>query len=116
MDKKIDVDELMERVADDKELILELFDIYNTDYVEKRKIIDEVIASNDAEQLRGVAHALKGASGNISAHSLRELYLKLEDLGKSGTTEGAAEILTEIDTDYEAVKADMEIIKQEFSG
>ena len=36
----LDLKEVMERVQDDKELLLELFDIFITDYSEKRKLLE----------------------------------------------------------------------------
>jgi len=79
----LDVNEFMERVQDDKELLLELLDIFLADYMEKRKTLQEAVDGQDFEQIKGVAHSLKGASGNISAKSMCEIFSSLEEMGKN---------------------------------
>ncbi len=92
-----DVKEFLERVQEDKELLVELIGIYLEDYEGKRKILGEAIVANDYEAVRSVAHSLKGSSGNISAKSLRELFWKLEDMGKANNLNGAADLLQNVD-------------------
>ena len=41
----IDLKEVLERVQDDKELLDELFDIYQEDFVQKRQALGEAIAA-----------------------------------------------------------------------
>ena len=112
-DDILDLPELMERVQEDTDLILELFDIYTTDFVAKRKALEEAIKKNQVETLRSVAHSLKGSSGNISAKKLHGLFYKLEDMGKKGAVTGAQDILKEVDTQYEALKVRMGEIQKE---
>ena len=98
MDENLfDVKEFLERVQDDKELLVELIGIYLEDYEGKRKTLGEAIADNHCEVVRNVAHSLKGSSGNISAKSLHVLFWKLEDMGKSNNLDGAKDILQQID-------------------
>ena len=96
----IDLPEFLERVQDDKEFLLELLDIYLKDYEKKRKALNEVIAKKDYEELRGIAHSLKGASGNISAKPIRAIFLKLEEMGKNGDATGAQQVLDDLDKSF----------------
>jgi histidine phosphotransfer protein HptB len=100
----IDLNDVLERVQDDKELLSELFDIYQEDFVIKRKILGDAIAAKDITKIKEVAHSMKGASGNISAKSLHAACLKLESLAKVGKTDGMLEVVSEIDGYFEEIK------------
>jgi len=101
----IDLKDVLERVQDDKELLNELFDIYQEDFVAKRKALGEAIASNNIPKIKEIAHSMKGSSGNISAKPLHAACLKLESLAKEGKTDGMQEVAVAIDGYFEQVKA-----------
>ena len=54
---------------------------------------------------------MKGASGNISAKTMREIFLKMEEAGKAGNLSGAQGLLGQLDTTYKALKARIEELK-----
>ncbi len=101
----IDLADVLERVQDDKELLAELFDIYQDDFIIKRKALGEAIAAKDMVKIKEVAHSMKGSSGNISAKPLHAACLQLEMLAKEGKTDGMAEMLPTIDGYFEEIKA-----------
>lgn len=103
-DEIIDLKDALERVQDDKELLAELFDIYQEDFVAKRAALGVAISAGDIPKIKEVAHSMKGSSGNISAKSLYAACLKLEMLAKEGKTDGMQQLLTEIDGYYERIK------------
>ena len=100
----IDLKDVLERVQDDKELLAELFDIYQEDFVIKRQALGEAIVAKDIPKIKEVAHSMKGASGNISAKPLYAACLKLEGLAKEGNTDGMQEIAEAIDGYFEQIK------------
>jgi HPt (histidine-containing phosphotransfer) domain-containing protein len=112
----IDMKDFMERVQDDKELLVELLQIYQDDFVIKRQALDDGIKTKDANKVREVAHSLKGASGNISAKEMHANFLKIEQLGKSGDLGPVPPILTEIDKQFVELKAFAAKVQQEFSA
>ena len=112
-DELLDLAEFKERVQDDTELLLELLDIYSSDFVEKRKLIQEAVEKKNFEQIKSVAHSLKGASGNISAKTMRECFLKLEEMGKSGNLSGAPDLLARVDAIYGDLSKRFEQLKKE---
>lgn len=114
MSEAIDVKEVLERVQDDKELLLELFDIFQQDYADKRKNLNDFIAQNDLEQIKALAHSLKGASGNISAKKLHLIFVKLEQTGKSGDLSGVGAVLAELDGEYSLVQTHIAQLKKDF--
>ena len=110
----LDLKEVMERVQDDKELLLELFDIFITDYSEKRKLLEKAVATNDIDQVISIGHSLKGATGNISAKLMRGTFAKLESMGKSGSLANAKESLALLDQQFGDLQTRMNQIRIEF--
>lgn len=115
-DDIIDLADVLERVQDDKELLLELLDIYQEDFLLKREALAQAIAGNDIAKVKEVAHSMKGASGNISAKRLYASCLQLEQLAKEGKTDGMDLVLKAIDGQFEEVKANAIKLKQQFAA
>ncbi|MBI5149956.1 MAG: Hpt domain-containing protein [Candidatus Omnitrophica bacterium] len=114
MDEKIlDLAEFMERIQGDKALALELLDIFVPDFREKRRLMGEAISNNDADQMRKLSHALKGSTGNISAHALHVILAQLEDMGKRNDLTGAGALVADLDTKFEALMARIAILREE---
>ena len=65
--------------------------------------LHEAVAKGQSEQLRRVAHNLKGSSHNLGARTMAALSAELETLGKNGTIEGAAELITRLEQEYRRV-------------
>jgi len=112
----IDLKDVLERVQDDKELLAELFDIYQEDFVIKRQALNDAIAAHDIAKVKEVAHSMKGSSGNISAKSLHAACLKLEMLAKEGKTDGMHEVVLEIDGYFERIKIFAAKFKKDLAG
>jgi HPt (histidine-containing phosphotransfer) domain-containing protein len=115
-DEIIDLKDVLERVQEDKELLNELFDIYQEDFVVKRRALGEAIAAHDIGKIKEVAHSMKGSSGNISAKPLHAACLKLEMLAKEGKTDGMQEVAVAIDGYYEQIKVFAARFKKELAG
>jgi HPt (histidine-containing phosphotransfer) domain-containing protein len=115
-DEIIDLKDVLDRVQQDKELLNELFDIYQEDFVIKRKALGDAIAANDIVKIKEIAHSMKGSSGNISAKPLHAACLKLEMLAKEGKTDGMQEVASNIDGYFEKVKIFAAGFKKELAG
>ena len=66
------------------------------------------VRDREAERIFKAAHSLKSASLNVGAARLAALCRGLEALGRSGTTDGAEALLSEIDQAYAAAKDALE--------
>ena len=78
----------------DRHLLTEVVALFRADYPGSLRQIGSAIQTNDAEQLRLAAHALKGALATIGSPAGREGAFKLEQMGRTGEVDGAAEALT----------------------
>ena len=57
MDKNIlDLKDVLERVQDDWELLMEILDIFSEDYLEKRELFNSLLPEKNSEELRNIAH------------------------------------------------------------
>ncbi|MFT5169440.1 MAG: HPt (histidine-containing phosphotransfer) domain-containing protein [Lysobacterales bacterium] len=112
----LDLAELKERVQDDIELLLELLDIFTEDYKGKRVVLGKSLVSDNYEEVRNVAHSLRGASGNISAKSLREKLSTFEEMGAKNDTTGSDELLQALDKSYTELEGRIAEVKVELAG
>ena len=115
-DNVVDLNEFLDRVQGDKELLLELFEIFVEDYTEKRKLMGDAVVKKNFEEIKSIAHSLKGASGNISAKSLRETFLRFEEMGRSNKTDGAETILKNMDKQFIDLLKCIEEIKMQYKS
>ena len=56
-------------------------------------------------RLAAIAHNLKGSCSNFGAHAMEKLCVELEQLGRSGTGEGARPLIDAIEQEYFRVRA-----------
>ena len=103
----IDVDRALEQMDGDRELLVEVADIFMQDCPKMMSGIGDALTSADAEALTRAAHALKGCVGNFGAREASEAALTLEELGRRGSLEGGREIFRELTARIECVKNDL---------
>jgi PAS domain S-box-containing protein len=95
-DSVFDRAELLDRVGGDEEIADEIIQIFLDEYEKQSAALTEAVATGNADRLREVAHSLKGASGNVSAHALARAARALEDTGRSGQMDNAAAQLQQL--------------------
>jgi HPt (histidine-containing phosphotransfer) domain-containing protein len=69
--------------------------------------IGEGLQTNNAELVFHNAHQLKGGSGSIGALDLAKLSLSIEQIGKSGSIEGVADLLDELKVEFSRVEDEL---------
>ncbi len=112
----IDLKDALKRVQGDKELLAELFDVYQEDFVIKRQALGDAIVAHDIAKIKDLTHSMKGSSGNISAKPLYAACLKLESLAKEGKTDGMQEVACAIDGYFEEIKVFAVRFKKDLAG
>lgn len=70
---------LLETVGEDREIFLQLVDIYVDESAEKLKKMRQAATASDFEQLRQHSHALKGTVGPLGAEALMQMLIQVED-------------------------------------
>ncbi len=104
MNDSIDVATLMNRLANDRELLQELIALYLED---ERDLIDQVAAAveaGDAARLARASHTLKGSVGNFCAASASSAAAALEAAGREGRLSEARPLFDSLAAELEKVR------------
>jgi PAS domain S-box-containing protein len=67
-------------------------------------------ARGDPAQLERAAHSFLGSCGNLGCRAMADLCARLEVLGRSGSTEGAAELARALEEQYAVTKPHLEAL------
>ena len=70
--------------------------------------LQTAVSQDDPAGIARAAHALKGASLNVGAEAMASVSRELEELGRSGRSEGAASLVARLEELYVAVKDALE--------
>jgi two-component system, sensor histidine kinase and response regulator len=97
----IDEAEILARFDGDIELARELAGIFIDEYPNYLAAIREAVVSASPKALEHSAHTLKGSLGNFSTKDAHASALQLETLGRTGSVDGAAEILQKLEQQME---------------
>jgi signal transduction histidine kinase/CheY-like chemotaxis protein/HPt (histidine-containing phosphotransfer) domain-containing protein len=88
----------------DPDILECLFDTFRGDTPPRLSAMREAVNRNDATALARGAHALKSSCASLGARAMSALCADLEALGRSGTTEGAAPLLVQLESEFEQVQ------------
>src|SRR6266566_5656955 len=85
------------------DIVQELAEAFEFETPPLLEALCQAVAEGQPEQLKRAAHNLKGSSHNLGARTMAALSAELETLGKHGTVEGAAELVTRLEQEYQRV-------------
>ena len=97
-------DALLKMTGDDQAFVDDLVDTYLEDAVEQLSALDAAIDAGDPAGLTRPAHSLKSSSMNVGALDLAKVSLELEERGRGGQLDGAAERVADAHQQFEAVR------------
>jgi len=96
-----DEKELLERLMGDRKLAHKLVDSFVQDLPGKLASLDGLIQAADSAKIRAAAHALKGASANLSARCLKELAVQMQDAATSNDLRRCAVLAANLQTEFQ---------------
>lgn len=99
---------LLATVGGDEAFLAEMIDTFLDDAPKLLAAMHHAAAAANAEDLRRAAHTLKSNSANFGAMNLSKLCKALEEIGKSGALDGAAEGIARVEAEYAQVKRALE--------
>jgi CheY-like chemotaxis protein len=100
--------ELLERVEGDRGFIAELLELMRADYPEQNQAIRAAIAAGDSPVVQKIAHALKGALGNLSAFGAARIAGELEAMAAKGDLTRAAPRVADFEAEIARVMDQLE--------
>jgi HPt (histidine-containing phosphotransfer) domain-containing protein len=110
---EVAVTNLLEITGGDPEFLAEMIDSYLETTPPLLLKLHDSLAANDAAAFRLAAHTLKSGSADFGAMSLSQLCARLEEMGKSGELNGAADLVNEAEGIYEQVKIALTAVRDE---
>jgi len=85
------------------DIVQELAEAFQFETPPLLEVLHQAVAEGQPEQLKRAAHNLKGSSHNLGARTMAALSAELETIGKNGTVEGTAELVTRLEQEYQRV-------------
>ena len=98
---------LMERVLDDEELVGVIMTAFLGDMPQQLQQLKLAVAAGDALAVESQAHQIKGAAATVGGIALSALAGVLEQAGRAGDLTVISARATEMDAQFEALKAAM---------
>jgi len=98
------LDELLDRLGGRRQLVGQLFAVFEQSAPSWLQELDAACRAGDAERLRKTAHSAKGALATLAAVPAAELAKSLEDLGKSGDLANAPAGIARFSAELERVR------------
>jgi HPt (histidine-containing phosphotransfer) domain-containing protein len=84
LEQYVNMTELLARVNNDRELLVELFTLFQDDFPRLRDALHGAVDSGDPFQVEKAAHTLKGTLANLSIKQGAELAAGVEAAARAG--------------------------------
>ena len=91
-------------------LLARVISVFLQDTPHQLASLREAIEAGDTETIRKTAHSLKSSSANVGADALARLCKELEQLGRSGQTDGTASLHTALEREFQSAQGSLSAI------
>jgi len=99
----------------DKEVVIEIIDIFLGEYKERLKILQKNISEKDFTGLKFNAHSLKGVIANFMDPLTIELTRKLDEQAKHESMDGLEELFISLNEGTISLVNELQELKKEFT-
>lgn len=106
------VDTLLERVFDDKDLLNELIILFFKDTPVLISSLKTYYKAGDIKQVQNTAHTIKGMAGNFSAESLQKIAFQLEQACRSGDLNKAGLLIDTVEMEFDRLTREIKKLKK----
>ncbi len=103
--------DLRAMTGDDPAFLGELIDTYVADMPQQLAAIRRALEVGDAEAVRRAAHSLKSNSATFGALGLSQLCRELEERGRTGSLDGAADLVARVEAAYGEVEPALRAVR-----
>ena len=91
--RAVNLDELLARVDNDRQLLSELVDIFRREFPRLLQSLQQFVAREDMKNVEYASHALKGMLSGLSAMKAAETASRLEQMARAGERSGLTDRL-----------------------
>jgi CheY-like chemotaxis protein/HPt (histidine-containing phosphotransfer) domain-containing protein len=107
------LNDLLQMTGGERAFLAEMIDSFLETTPDLLAQLSRSLKQGDAAAFRLAAHTLKSGSADFGAISLSRLCARLEDMGKEGTLEGAADLVVQVEAIYNRVKPALEAVRDQ---
>ena len=104
METPFDEDDLIERLMGNRALARRVAETFVNNMPQELLALSTAIGNSDGEAIVIAAHSIKGAAANAAGTSVANLAAKLETLGRAGDIASAAEVLPDLQAEFQSLK------------
>lgn len=104
----INMTELLDRVGDDRGLLLELLELFQEDLPRVRQDLKAAVETDDPIQVAKAAHALKGVFASLSMNQATELATNLELAARAADSQRISRAIHDLDREEAGLTAAVE--------
>lgn len=109
----INLQRLRDVAMEDNDFMIELVDLFLDDMPEQLDWLRKAVEQADTDSTAKAAHRIKGAAGNVGADRLSQICGELEQSSRAAEAAPSQEVLTEIELEWERVRVDFGVLKEE---
>jgi two-component system sensor histidine kinase/response regulator len=109
----LDREELLQRVAGDRRLMLDLVELFLADCPTLWASVEDALARGDADRLTRAAHTLRGAAAQLGARPVRQAAEQLETASRQGDLSGAAPLAVALREELKHLQPVLEALAKE---
>jgi HPt (histidine-containing phosphotransfer) domain-containing protein len=114
MSSSINLAELLNRVDNDRELLVELFSIFKTEFPTHVQFLSEAISRVETKRVETESHILKGMLLNLSASRAAAIASELESMARENKIDDVKLAFTELQREAKALLLRMDECLVEF--
>jgi HPt (histidine-containing phosphotransfer) domain-containing protein len=109
----IDWAEAMNQVGGDRDFLDEVLRDLLTESDEAETEMEAAIKADDFACIKRAAHRIKGSAAYLCCNALRDISLKLQDLGHEGEKKPSDSLMEDIRKDFESFRTCLQELKEE---
>ena len=98
----------------DKEIVLEIIDIFINEYPERIKSIADSISEKDFDKIKFNSHSIKGVIANFVAPDVQQLAKELEMKGTNKDLDGINELFESFKASSSAMLEELKNLREEY--
>ena len=102
--RPVEIEQIQEVADGDIEFERDLIETFLSDSEEQIRALEVALGEQDAEEVRGRAHTIKGSSANTGAKAMQELAYQMEKIGAGKELAQAPDVYSELKDAFEQAR------------
>ena len=98
----------------DKEIVLEIIEIFINEYPDRIQVLTECIDASDYDKIKFNSHSIKGVIANFVAPDVEQKARELEIMGSNKNIDGINEVFADFKINSAALVEELNILKEEY--